>query len=195
MEPAVKSRSYRDSKIPRERHAWLGSGFLRRKACVEHFTCQLWPQDADRAHVAALTDDLRKFDAVLRERVPLLIEKRHVLTPPVVGEVLDAGLFEHRGTVLGAALLRVEGDDAPGDEVVAVEELLRPRGDVLGLRGVTDAACGGHRGEAAGECDLQQAAERYRGAPSRRGVTEAGHSTTRSPFISFQWPGNVQRNG
>ena len=76
-----------------------------------------------------------KRDPVLGERVPLLLERGHMFAPPVVSKVLQAELLHHRRPLLGAPLLRVERDDAPGDEVVALKEFLRAGSDVDGLGG------------------------------------------------------------
>ena len=62
-------------------------------------------------------------DAVPLEGLDLGVERRDVLGPPVVGEVLEPQPLEHRRPLLGRPLLRVERDDAPGDEVVAGEEV------------------------------------------------------------------------
>ena len=72
-------------------------------------------------------------DAVLRQCLPLPVERGHVLGPPVVGEVLEAECREHRRPLLGAAFFPVVGHEAPGDQVVAAKELLGPRGDVGSL--------------------------------------------------------------
>ena len=63
-------------------------------------------------------------DAVPLEGLDLGVEGGDVLGAPVVGEVLEPEPLEHRRPLLGPALLRVERDDAPGDEVVAAIELL-----------------------------------------------------------------------
>ena len=53
--------------------------------------------------------------------VDLGVEGRDVLRTPVVSEALDAEVGEHRGAFLRTALLRVEGNDAPRDEIGAGE--------------------------------------------------------------------------
>ncbi len=44
-----------------------------------------------------------------------------MLFAPVVGDAFQSEVDEHPGALGGAALLRVEGDDAPGDEVFFCE--------------------------------------------------------------------------
>ena len=61
---------------------------------------------------------------MLSKRVPFLIERRHMLWPPVIRKMLQPELLHHRRPLLGAPLLRIEGDDAPGNEFVATEEFL-----------------------------------------------------------------------
>ena len=70
-------------------------------------------------------------DVVGLQTVELLLERGHVLRPPVVGEVLEAHLLHHRRSFLRAAFLCVEGHDAPGYEVVAAEQILCPHADSL----------------------------------------------------------------
>ena len=75
-------------------------------------------------------------DAVPLERVDLGVEGGDVLGAPVVGEMLEPQLLEHGRAIFGPALLAVERDDAPGDQVVAGEEA---------LRGLGRSALGGRR--------------------------------------------------
>ena len=72
-------------------------------------------------------------DPAFLEGIDLGVERGDVLGSPVVGEVLEPQLLEHGRAIFGAALLAVERDDAPGDQVVASEEALgRSRRSALG---------------------------------------------------------------
>ena len=47
-----------------------------------------------------------------------------MLGPIVVGEPRESQTLEHGRAFLGPAFLRIEGNDAPGDEILALEEPL-----------------------------------------------------------------------
>src|SRR5262249_50092721 len=55
----------------------------------------------------------------------LRVEAGDVLRAPVVGKVREAEALEHRGPLFRPAFLAVERYDAPGDEVLAREQLRR----------------------------------------------------------------------
>ena len=66
--------------------------------------------------------DGREFDTGLLKFDHFAIEGGQVLGSPVVGVLLEAELLEHGDAFLGRTLLGIEGNDAPGDEVAAIEE-------------------------------------------------------------------------
>ena len=51
-----------------------------------------------------------------------LLELRHMFLPPVVGNLGEAELPDHLGAFRRAAFHRIERHDAPGDEVLALEQ-------------------------------------------------------------------------
>ena len=83
----------------------------------------------------------------LLRRGELVFEVGQVLPAPVVGEAVNPQPVEHLGPLLGPPLLAVVRDDAPGDEVRAVEEC-GMRGGIASWRG---SGQGGGRGSEQGE--------------------------------------------
>ena len=59
---------------------------------------------------------------VTLQRVHFRVEGGDVLGAIVVGEAVDAEALQHGGAFLRPALLRVEGHDAPRDEIAFREE-------------------------------------------------------------------------
>ena len=70
---------------------------------------------------------------MLLHRLDLGVERRHVLGAPVVGESWNPEPLEHLRPLVGPALLRVERNDAPGDEVVGPEDILLFRAERSGV--------------------------------------------------------------
>ena len=64
-----------------------------------------------------------KLDPLLRNCPHLVIELRNMLGPVVVGIFHDPQPLHHRRAIGRRSGLVVEGDDAPGDEIVPAEEL------------------------------------------------------------------------
>ena len=64
-----------------------------------------------------------KLDPLLRNCPHLVVELRNMLGPVVVGVLDDSQPLHHRRAVGRRPGLVVEGDDAPGDEIVPPEEL------------------------------------------------------------------------
>ena len=102
--------------------------------------------------------------------------------PPVVGEPLEPQPREHLGALLRPPAFGVEGDDAPGDEVVAREELRRAPG-LLRLPPV-----GASRGR-------DQPADGEHEREGRRLLPDLSHlRTTRSFLRGFEGPRPAARS-
>ncbi len=69
-----------------------------------------------------------ELDALFLEGVDFAVEVGDVLISPIVDEFRKAEFLEEGGALFGAAVFGVEGDDAPGNEVVACKQ---QRGFVL----------------------------------------------------------------
>ena len=68
-----------------------------------------------------------ELDAMLLVSEDLSLELRDMLLPPIVGYLSKAHLRDHRGSLLGRALLIVERYDAPGREILQLIQRLRRR--------------------------------------------------------------------
>ena len=65
---------------------------------------------------------------VALHRLDFFVKLRNVLGTPVVGQLPNAKLLEHAGSLFGPAVHRVEGHNAPGRKIVAVKHVaLSPR--------------------------------------------------------------------